>query len=118
MAHAESPAPAPHRFQVFRQAKNGVHYNHGSRIASAEEAVENFLETPPLFDGGDIRLWDHREGRAVASADWLVESTRFGFAVRVRANAFFDEEISRIANRVVEREAYFRSIAQRVGMAG
>lgn len=117
MAPVESPALAPHRYQVFRQAKTGVHYNHGSSIASATEAVEVFLDTRPLFEGGGIRLWDHREARAVASAEWFVETTNFGFPVRARANAFFDDEIARIAHQVVEREAYFHSVAQRMGLA-
>jgi hypothetical protein len=112
-----SPAPAPHRYQVFRQAKNGVHYNHGSSIASLDEAVEVFLDTAPLFEGGGIRLWDHHEARAVASAEWFVENTSFGFPVRARANAFFDDDIARIAHQIVEREAYFQSVAQRMGLA-
>lgn len=113
----ESPASAPHRYQVFRQAKNGVHYNHGSSIASADEAVGVFLETPPLFEGGGIRLWDHREGRAVAATEWFVETTGFGFPVRARANAFFDDGIARIAHQIVEREAFFESVTQRIGLA-
>ncbi len=112
-----SPAPAPHRYQVFRHAKTGVHYNHGSSIASADEAVEIFLDTAPLFEGGGVRLWDHRESRAVASAEWFVETTHFGFPVRARANAFFDDDIARIAQQIVEREAYFQSVAQRIRIA-
>lgn len=116
IAPTEAPSPAPHRYQIFRQAKNGVHYNYGSSIASAEEAVEVFLETAPLHEGGAIRLWDHHEQRAVATIDWIVVKTHFGFPVHARANAFFDEALSGIANRIIEREAYFQSVAQRIGL--
>jgi glucuronate isomerase len=117
IAPVPTPVPAHHRYQVFRQAKNGVHHNYGSSMASAEEAVEVFLETPPLFEGGGIRLWDHREQRAVAATEWLVETTHFGFPVRTRANAFFDDAIASCATKIIEREAYFESVAQRLGIA-
>lgn len=116
-AIAPVDSPAPHRYQIFRQAKNGVHYPYGSSIASADEAVEIFLETRPLFEGGGVRLWDHRAARAVASAEWFVETTGFGFPVRARANAFLDDEIARVAQQIVEREAYLQSVAQRMGLA-
>lgn len=105
---------APHRYQIFRQAKNGCHFNYGSSIASADEAVEIFLETAPMFEGGGIQLWDHREQRAVASTEWFVEVTRFGFPVRTRANLFHDEAIGNVAQRVIEREAFFQSLAERL----
>src|SRR5688500_16986507 len=96
-APVDSPAQAPHRYQVFRQGKNGVYHSHGSRIASPNEAVEVFLDTAPLHEGGGIRLWDFREARAVASTEWFVEATNFGFPVRARANAFLNDDIARIA---------------------
>lgn len=116
-ALAEPPALAPHRYQIFRQERNGVHYSFGSSIASAEEAVEIFLETKPVFEGGGIRLWDHREQRAVAAVDWIAESTAFGFNVRARANAFYDDHLAAIAVRVIEREAFFESLRQRVDLS-
>ncbi len=116
-ASTEAHASAPHRYQIFRQAHNGCHCNYGSSIASAEEAVEIFLETAPMFDGGGIQLWDHREQRTVASAEWLVEITRFGFPVRTRANAFHDPTISHVAQRVIEREAFFQSLAKRLNLS-
>ncbi len=114
---SEARAVTPHRYQIFRQAKNGCHFNFGSSIASADEAVEIFLDTAPAFEGGDLRLWDHREQRTVASADWLVEITRFGFPVRTRANVFLDEAIAQIAQRAIEREAYFQSLSQRMNLS-
>jgi len=116
-ASPEARALAPHRYQIFRQARNGCHFNYGSSIADAEEAVEIFLETPPIFEGGGIRLWDHREQRTVAQAEWHVEITRLHFPVRTRANAFYDEKIGQIAQRVIEREAFFQSLAERLHLS-
>lgn len=110
----EPSAPTPHRYQIYRQEKNGVHYSYGLSIESAEEAVEIFLETKPLFDGGGIRLWDHREQRAVAAVEWITETTHFGFNVRARANAFYDDHLAVVAARVIEREAFFETLAQRM----
>lgn len=110
-------ASAPHRYQIFRQAKNGCHFNYGSSIASPEEAVEIFLETAPMFEGGGIQLWDHREQRAVASTEWFVEVTRFGFPVRTRANLFHDQAISKVAQNVIEREAFFQALADRLKLS-
>lgn len=105
---------APHRYQIYRQDKNGVHHSHGSSIESPEEAVEIFLDSKPLFEGGGIRLWDHREQRAVAAVEWIAETTQFGFNVRARANAFYDDHLAALAVRVVEREAYLESLAERM----
>ena len=116
-ASSEAQMLAPHRYQIFRQAKNGCHFNYGSSIASAEEAVEIFFETAPAFEGGGLRLWDHREQRTVASTEWFFEITRFGFPVRTRANVFHDDTISQIAQRVIEREAYFQTLSQRLNLS-
>lgn len=113
-ASTEARPLVPQRYQIFRQAKNGSHLSFGSSIASAEEAVEIFSEAAPLFEGGGIRLWDHHEQRTVAAAEWSVEITHFGFPVRTRANAFYDETIGQVAQRLIEREAFFQSIAQRL----
>lgn len=43
-ALSEVHALTPHRYQIFRQANNGCHFNHGSSIASAKEAVEISLK--------------------------------------------------------------------------
>ncbi len=77
-----------------------MHYAYGSSMESAEEAVEIFLETNPLFDGGGILLWDHREQRMVAAVEWLAETTHFGFNVRTRANAFYDDYVAAVATRL------------------
>ena len=107
----------PHRYQIYRQAKNGLHYNHGPIVDSPEQAVAAFLHTAPAFEGGDVRLWDHHEQRSVASADWNVETTRMGFAVRHRVNQFEDEAVAALAQRITEREQLERSITERACMA-
>ena len=48
----EPSSATPHRYQVYRQARNGLHYNHGAIIESAEDAVALFLRTSPAFEGG------------------------------------------------------------------
>ena len=63
----EPSPPTPHRYQIYRQARSGLHYNHGSIIDSPEDAVALFLNTSPAFEGGGVRLWDHYEQRHVAS---------------------------------------------------
>lgn len=110
------PTP-PHRYQIFRQTKNGVYQQHGVSIGSVDRAVELYLLTKPAFDGGGVRLWDSHEQRTVASAEWFVENTTFGFQVRVRADAFYDETVSEAARRILEREALIESLGQRMDMA-
>lgn len=106
-----------HRYQIYRQSKTGCHYNHGAGIDSAEDAVELFLATSPVFEGGGVRLWDHLEQRAVASAEWSVEKTRFGFLVRTRTNIFHDDSLELIARRIAERHAIVQSVVRQNAMA-
>lgn len=110
------PPPA-HRYQIFRQTRSGVYHRYGTSIESLETAVELFLETRPIFDGGGVRLWDHHEQRNLASTEWLVEHTSFGFPVRVRADAFHDEVAATLARHVLEREALIESLGQRMSSA-
>lgn len=97
---AESPA----RYQIYRQAKNGCHHAYGGRTDLAAEAVEVFLAAAPIFEGGAIHLWDHHQQRAVASTDWTLEKTGFGFDVHTRANVFQEPGLAVIARLVAERE--------------
>ena len=114
---AEPPAAAPHRYQIYRQAKNGLHHNHGPVIDSPDEAVALFLQTTPAFEGGGVRLWDHTEMRIAASAEWQVETTRMGFAVRHRSNVFYDPALALVASRIAEREQLEQAITDRLRMA-
>lgn len=112
----EPPSTTPHRYQVYRQARNGLHYNHGAIIDSAEDAVALFLQTSPAFEGGGLRLWDHYEQRHVASADWHVETTRMGFSIRLRSNVFHDPSLAIVAERIAERQEFEQSITDRIRM--
>ncbi len=115
LSHEPHGATA-HRYQVYRQSKNGCHYNYGDRIASPDQAVGFFLNASPAFEGGGLHLWDHREQRAVASAEWFGEITRMGFAVRTRANVFHDEALAVIARGITEREALEETISSQLRM--
>jgi hypothetical protein len=106
----------PHRYQVYRQARNGVHYSHGESIASRAAAVTHFLHATPLFEGGGLHLWDHREQCAVASAAWDVETTRFGFPVRTRENVFHNPTLAVVAHEITEREQLEQTIAHQIRM--
>jgi hypothetical protein len=114
--HVTPGAIAPHRYQIYRQSKNGVYQRYGAPVESLETAVELFLDTRPDFEGGGVRLWDRNEQRALASTEWLVENTTFGFPVRVRADAFYDENVGRLAREICAREALIESLGQRVDM--
>lgn len=114
---AESPSATPHRYQVYRQAKNGLHHNHGPTVDSPEDAVASFLQTTPAFEGGGVRLWDHTEMRIAASAEWQVETTRMGFAVRHRSNVFYDPALALVASHIAEREQLEQAISNRLRMA-
>lgn len=114
---AEPPSATPHRYQVYRQAKNGLHYNHGAIIDAPEDAVALFLRTAPVFDGGGVRLWDHYEQRHVASAEWISETTRMGFSVRHRVNVYHDPALAVFAAQIAEREQLEQTITDRIRMA-
>lgn len=116
--HQNPPAlaapPPAHRDQVFRQARSGVYQRYGTSIELLETAGELFLVTRPLFDGGGVRLWDHQAQRHLASAEWLIENTTFGFPVRVRADAFHDDAVALLARHIVEREALIESLGHQM----
>ena len=105
--------PSPARYQVFRQMRAG-YFAGGFQSQSPADAVQAFLATAPAFDGGTIRLWDHREERLLASVNWRVEKTGFGFVVRTRANVFHDTTLARIAEQITEREQIIASFRQAV----
>lgn len=45
------------------------------------------------------------------SAEWDIETTRMGFAVRTRQNVFHDDGTAAIARDIAEREALVQAIA-------
>lgn len=107
----EDVRPASHRYQIYRQSRNGVHQPHGPIIDSQADAVAQFIHTTPAFDGGGVRLWDHREQRVAASAEYTVDLTGFGFPVRTRSDVFYDDNLRIFAHVLRERETLEESIA-------
>ena len=91
------------RYQIHRQNRTGL-FLPVFRTDSAPEAVEAFLNQAPAFDGGGVRLLDHREQRMVASVEWSTVKTDFGFPVHRRVNRFHDAMIEQLANTVQARE--------------
>ncbi len=91
------------RYQIHRQNRTGL-FLPVFRTDSAPEAVEAFLNQAPAFDGGGVRLLDHREQRMVASVEWSTVKTDFGFPVHHRVNRFHDAMIEQLANTVQARE--------------
>lgn len=91
------------RYQIHRQNRTGL-FLPVFRSDSAPEAVEAFLNQAPAFDGGGVRLLDHREQRMVASVEWSTVKTDFGFPVHHRMNRFHDAMIEQLANTVQARE--------------
>ena len=77
------------RFQIYRQTHTGT-YTVSFKTDSASEAVESFLNQSPAFEGGELRIWNHREQRVSASVEWNIEKTDFGFPVFNRTNVFHD----------------------------
>ena len=108
--------PQPYRYQVYRQQRAG-NYTVGLQTDTAVEAVQAFLDTKPAFEGGTIRLWDRQGDHMMASAEWDIETTRMGFAVRARRNVFHDESAATIARDIVQREALVQAIASDLRMS-
>jgi hypothetical protein len=108
---AQSPLPAPMTagaaatrwYQIYRQTRDGI-YAPGLQTDLAATAVEIFLRQSPVFDGGDIRLWDHQQQRTCASVKWTLEKTAFGFLVHRRTNVFYDRHLAEIAREIQVRE--------------
>jgi hypothetical protein len=97
------------RYQIYRQNRAGL-FLPGHRTDSAPEAVEAFLNQAPAFDGGEVRLFDHRNRRMVASVEWRTEKTDFGFPVHHRVNRFHDPMVEQLAADVLARESLRQSV--------
>jgi hypothetical protein len=114
---ASSDQPhSTYRYQVYRQQRAG-YYTIGAQTDCAIEAVQAFLDTKPAFEGGTIRLWDRQGDRLLAAAEWDIETTRMGFAVRTRQNVFHDEETASMARDIAQREALVQAIATDLRMS-
>jgi hypothetical protein len=84
---------------------------------SAAEAVEAFLSHSPAFEGGELRLWNHREQHVSASVEWSTEKTDFGFPVFNRTNVFHDRLLGVIARHIQMREEIREEIQHSVRMS-
>lgn len=116
IAHASDQLHPAHRYEVYRQQRAG-YYTVGVQTDSAPEAVQAFLDTRPAFEGGTIRLLDRPANQLLASAEWDIETTRMGFAVRKRRNVFHDDATAAIARDIAQREALVQAIAADMRMS-
>ncbi|AHF89864.1 hypothetical protein OPIT5_06120 [Opitutaceae bacterium TAV5] len=103
------------RFQIYRQTRAGS-YVVGFQSDSATEAIEAFLSATPLFDGGELRIWDRREQSVAASVEWGREKTDFGFAVRHRTNVFHNRLLGLVARHIQDRESVREVIRRQMGI--
>jgi hypothetical protein len=104
------------RFQIYRQTRTGA-YTAEFKTDSAADAVGAFLNYSPAFEGGELRLWNHREQRVSASVEWSTEKTDFGFPVFNRTNVFHDRLLGVIARQMQVREEIREEIHQGVRMS-
>lgn len=102
VASAEARASAVARYQIFSQTRTGV-FAAGFQSNSAGEAVEAFLKQAPAFEGGDIRLWNHRAQELSASVEWRKERTGVDGAVYHRTDHFHDRLLGVIARLAQQR---------------
>ena len=103
------------RFQIYRQTRAGS-YVAGFQSDSASDAIEAFLSATPLFDGGELRVWDRLEQKVAASVAWSREKTDFGFAVRHRTNVFHNRLLGLVARHIQDREAIRHEMQRNVGI--
>lgn len=103
------------RFQIYRQTRAGNNVA-GFHSHSASEAIVAFLAATPIFEGGELRIWDHREQKVAASVLWGREKTEFGFVVRHRINTFHDPLLGRLARLVQRHEAERDAIRRQMGI--
>jgi hypothetical protein len=100
---AKTPALILPRYQVYRQMRQGV-FSAEFSTSSAVEAVEAFLDLVPAFKGGEVRIWNLRERRVVATVQWSMAENRHGVFVRRRTNVFHDPLLERVARQAARRK--------------
>ena len=91
------------RYQIYRQTRTGT-YTGEFKTDSAAGAVEAFRNQSPAFEGGELRIWNHREQRVSASVQWSTEKTDCGFPVFNRTNVFHDRLLGLIDRQMQVRE--------------
>jgi hypothetical protein len=112
-AHSETEQP---RFQIYRQTRAG-NYRVEFSTDSPVKAVETFLAESPAFDGGDMHIYNNHQKLVSASVKWAISRTEFGFPVMQRADAFYDDDLAKIARQICEREAMMESVHQSIRMS-
>jgi hypothetical protein len=103
------------RYQIYQQTRSGV-FTPGFKSDSAGEIVEAFLRQAPVFEGGELRIWNHRAQEMSAAVVWRTEKSDFGFPVHHRTNLFHDRLLGVVARQLQEREAIRADVRQEAGM--
>lgn len=103
------------RFQIYQQTRAGI-FTPGFKTDSASAAVTAFLRQAPAFEGGEIRLWDHREEHLSAWVKWITEKTDLGFPAFRRENVFQDRLLDVVARQIQDREHVREQVQQGVRM--
>ena len=102
-------------YQIYRQTRAGI-FVPCFQSDSPAIAVEAFLRQSPAFDGGEVRLWNHRQQRLSAVVNWTLETTTFGFQVRQRVNVFYDRRLAELAREIQMREFLREVMRQELAM--
>ena len=102
-------------YQIYRQTRAGIFVS-CFKSDSPAIAVEAFLRQSPAFDGGEIRLWNHRQQRLSATIKWTHVGTSFGFHVRQRVNVFYDRRLAELAREIQMREFLREVMRQEMAM--
>lgn len=105
----ENQSAHTQRYQIYRQGRAG-NFMLEHKTDSPTDAVELFTIMSPAYEGGEIHIWDTHLQRIGASAQWLGETTAFGFTVQNRRNVFVDHSLAVAARTHAEREAMRVSI--------
>lgn len=106
-----TPGAATARYQIYQQALSG-NYVPGLTMDSATDAIRVFVSQSPAFEGGELRLWDHREKRLSASVKWNLQRTESGALAQVRENVFPDRIMAMLA-RLIQPQEKLREVIQR-----
>lgn len=114
-ASSDAPASAASRYQIYHQTRSGV-FTPGFKSDSAGAVVEAFLKQTPAFEGGELRIWNHRAQEMSASVAWRIERTAFGFFVHHRENLFHDRLLGVIARQLQERETIRAEVRQEASL--
>ena len=98
------------RYQIYQQTRSGA-YVGGLKTDSATDAIRAFLGQSPAFEGGELRLWDHREQHLSAWVKWSSRAGEAGESARVRENVFQDRMLALLA-RLIEPQENLRETIQ------